>query len=179
MKKILMLLVLLSSVMPAWAATDNTAASSTTANPRYAGIGVGVDQPLTNWNTGYALGFGGNLFGGYAIEGPWAVQVNIDPFLYSSNGYTLTNLRFLAEAKYTFAGQGWQPYVLAGPGAVFQSLSPGTFSTVNFAAVAGLGAQFDLGGQLHFFVQAEDHFILPSGPAQMDLPITAGIWTGL
>jgi len=175
MKKTLLFLAILSGmVFPVWAAEDASSAS-----PLYLGIGAGVDQPLSNWNTGYALGFGGNLFGGYNIEGPWAVQVDVDPFVYSINGYSLFNTRFLAEAKYTFAGQGWQPYVLAGPGFVFQSISPGTFSTVNFAAIVGVGAQFNLGGQLHLFVQAEDHFILPSGPAQMDLPITAGIWTGL
>ena len=174
----MVLIILFGLALPVWAASDNAAGSSSTSS-WYAGIGAGVDQPLTNWNTGYALGFGGNLFGGCAIEGPWAVQVDVDPFIYSSNGYSLLNARVLAEAKYTFAGQGWQPYILAGPGVVFQSLTPGTFSTVNFAAVAGVGAQFDLGGKLHLFIQLEDHFILPQGAAQMDLPMTAGIWTGL
>jgi hypothetical protein len=178
MKKLFMVMVF-GLVLTARANPADAVAVSSTGSPWYAGIGVGIDQPLTNWNTGYALGYGGNLFAGYVLKSAWAVQVNVDPFVYSSNGYTLLNSRFLAEAKYTFAGSGWQPYVLAGPGFVFQSLTPGTFSTVNFAAVVGVGAQVDLGGQLHLFVQAEDHFILPNAAAQMDLPITAGVWTGL
>jgi hypothetical protein len=184
MKKILMMLVLFSFTLPVWAKhkvveAEVTPTPTTVESPWYAGIGAGVDQPLTNWNTGYALGFGGSFFVGSVLEGPWAAQIDIDPFFYSSGGTNLGNARFLAQIKYTFAGQGWQSYVLAGPGLVFQSLSPGSFSTVNFAAAAGVGVQFDLDGKLHLFVEAKDNFILPQGPAQMDIPMTAGLWTGL
>jgi hypothetical protein len=178
MKNILFLGIL-AMILSAKAAAAGSDPLSGSGSPWYVGLGAMVDQPLTSWDTGNYLGLGGSLLGGYQIEGPWGVQVNVDQLIFSSGGNTLYNARFLAEAKYSFKGEGLQPYLLAGPGCVFQAISPGSASTVNLDLALGGGVQFDLGGSYHFFVEAKDNFILPQGAVQMDLPITAGIWTGL
>jgi hypothetical protein len=178
MKKIWLLVILMLALYPQviFAGTDPLSESG---SPWYVGVGAEVDQPLTGWDTGNYLGLGGSLFGGYSIEGPWVAQVNVDQLIFSGGGNSLYNARFLAQAKYTFGGEKLQPYLLAGPGLVFQAISPGSFSTVNLTLVLGAGVQFDLGGPYHLFVEAKDHFIFPQGSIQMDIPITAGVWTNL
>jgi len=180
MKKILFLWCWIATVLiSAGAMAKGTDPLSGSGSPLYAGVGGMVDQPLTGWDTGNYLGLGGSLFGGYRVDDTWSVQFDIDQLVYSGGGNTLYNARFLAEAKYTFLGESLQPYLLAGPGLVFQALSPSSFSTVNLTVVLGAGVQFDLGSPYHLFVEAKDHFVLPQGGIQMDLPITAGIWTNL
>jgi hypothetical protein len=109
----------------------------------------------------------------------WAGQLDVEEWFFTGSGNSLYNLRVLAEAKYTFEGQGWQPYVLAGPGLVFQSLSPTGDSTTNFDALGGLGVQFDLAPRTHFFLEAKYNFIMSQSTTFTDLSVSAGMWVGL
>jgi len=136
-------------------------------------------MPGSNWNPGYLIGGGANVFGGYNLDKNLAVQLDGDEWFLTGQGYSLYQFRLLAEAKYTFNGQGWQPYVLAGPGMVFQALSPGGTSTTNFDGLVGAGVQFDLAPRTHLFVEAKVNFIVSQTTTFVDVPLSAGIWVGL
>ncbi len=183
MKKGILLFILLASGFgPAWAksskveaVTDPTADS----NPFYIGIGTGADLPGSNWDSDYYVGGGANVFGGYQLDKDLAAQVDVEEWFFTGGGSQLYNLRVLAEAKYTFEGQGWQPYLLAGPGMVLQNLSPSGDSTTNFDALGGLGVQFDLAPKAHFFLEAKYNFIMSQTSTFTDLPVSTGLWVGL
>lgn len=145
----------------------------------YVGIGTGADLPGSNWDSDYYIGGGANLFGGYQVDKNWAGQLNVEEWFFTGGGSSLYNLRVLAEAKYTFDGQGWQPYVIAGPGIVFQTLSPTGDNTANFDALAGVGAQFDLAPKTHFFLEAKYNFIISQTTTFTDIPLRTGLWVGL
>jgi hypothetical protein len=154
-------------------------AQETPANPVYIGLGTGIDMPGSGWDPNYLLAGGANAFVGYTLDKNLAVQLDGDEWFFTGTGYSLYQFRVLAEAKYTFEGQGWQPYVLAGPGIVFQSLSPSGDSTSNFDGLIGAGVQFDLAPRTHLFVEAKANFILSQTTTFMDIPVSAGIWVGL
>lgn len=145
----------------------------------YLGLGTGVDLPGTNWDPNYLLAGGTNVFVGYMFDKNLSVLLNGESWFFTGSGYSLYQLRTMVEGKYTFDGQGWQPYVLLGPGMVFQSLSPSGASTSNFDALAGLGAQFDLAPRTHLFIEAKYNFIMSQSTTFGDIPINAGIWVGL
>lgn len=145
----------------------------------YIGLGTGADLPGSNWDPDDYLGGGADLFGGYQFDPNWAGQIDVEEWFFTGGGSELYNLRALAEAKYTFENPGWQPYLLAGAGLVFQSLSPAGDSTANFDALGGVGAQFDLAPRTHLYLQAKVNFILSETTTFMDVPIQAGLWVGL
>lgn len=147
--------------------------------PFYIGLGTGADLPGANWNSDYYLAGGADVFAGYQADPNWAAQLDVQEWFFTGGGNSLYNLRALFEAKYSFEGKGLQPYLLAGPGLVFQALSPSGDSTANFDALAGLGVQFDLAPRTHLFIQAGCNFILSQTTAFTDLPVSAGLWTGL
>ncbi len=142
-------------------------------------MGTGADLPGANWNPDYYLGGGAEVFGGYQADKNWSAQLEVGEWFFTGGGNSLYNLRPLLEAKYNFEGQGWQPYLLAGSGLVFQALSPSGDSTVNFDALGGLGIQLDLSARTHFFIEAKYNWILSQTTAFTDLPVSAGLWTGL
>jgi hypothetical protein len=154
-------------------------AQETPVNPVYIGLGTGVDMPGSGWDPNYLLAGGANALVGYTLDKNLAVQLEGDEWFFTGTGYSLYQLRVLAEAKYTFEGRGWQPYVLAGPGMVFQSISPSGDSTSNFDALVGAGVQFDLAPRTHVFVEAKANFILSQSTTFLDIPVSAGIWVGL
>jgi hypothetical protein len=169
---------------PAWAKHASEAAVKATPvpdneNPVYLGIGTGADLPGSKWDTNYLLGGGANVFLGYKLDRNLSVQLNVEEWFFTGTGYSLDNYRVLAEAKYTFDGQGWQPYVLIGAGPVFQVLSPSGDSTTNFDALGGLGIQFDLAPRTHFYIEAKANFIMSQSTTFSDVPVGAGIWVGL
>jgi hypothetical protein len=183
-------LVLAALILPAFVASPALAKHASEAaveatpvseneNPVYLGIGTGVDLPGSNWDPNYLLGGGSNAFLGYKLDKNFAVQLNVEEWFFTGTGYSLDNCRVLAEAKYSFDGQGWQPYVLAGPGLVFQVLSPSGDSTANFDALGGLGIQFDLAPRTHFYIEAKYNFIMSQSTTFSDVPVGAGIWVGL
>ena len=148
-------------------------------NPLYIGLGTGVDFPGSNWYPYYRLGGEAAAFVGYRLDKNFAVQLDGEAWLFTGTGYSLFNLRVLAEAKYTFDGQGWRPYLLAGPGMVLQDVSPVGDSTINFDALAGIGAEFDVAPQTHLFIEAKYNFIMTETTTFTDIPVSAGIWVGL
>ena len=153
--------------------------SDKASNPLYIGVGTGADLPGTNWNSDYYLAGGAEAFAGYQADPNWSAQLDVQEWFFTGGGNSLYNLRFLIEAKYSLGGQGLQPYLLAGPGLVFQTLSPSGDSTANFDGLAGLGLQFDLAPRTHLFLQANANFILSQTTAFTDLPVSAGLWVGL
>ena len=170
------LLFFLFRVLPPMALAD--VSSNPDAYP-YIGIGTGADLPGSHWDSDYYAGGGANVFGGYQLDPNWAGQIDVEEWFFTGGGNALYNLRVVAEAKYTFGGKGWQPYVLLGPGLVFQSLSPTGDSTANFDALGGLGAQFDLAPRTHLFLEAVCNFIMSQTTTFSDIPISAGLWVGL
>jgi hypothetical protein len=155
------------------------AADEENEDPLYIGLGTGVDMPLSGWDPNYLLGGGANVFVGYTLDKNLAVQLDGEQWFFTGTGYSLYNFRVLAEAKYTFAGQGWQPYLIAGPGLVFQAISPSGDSTTNFDALAGAGVQFDIAPRTHLFIEAKYNFIMSSTTTFSDIPVSAGLWVGL
>lgn len=149
------------------------------ANPLYIGVGTGADIPGTNWNSSYYLAGGADVFAGYQVDPNWSAQLDVQEWFFTGGGNSLYNLRTLLEAKYTLTGQGLQPYLLAGPGLVFQALSPSGDSTSNFDALGGLGLQMDLAPRTHLFIQFACNFILSQTTTFTDLPVSAGLWVGL
>jgi hypothetical protein len=150
-----------------------------TAHPLYLGIGTGVDLPGSNWDSNYLAGGGAQGFAGYNLDKNWAAQLGLEEWFFTGGGTSLFNFRVLAEAKYTFDGAGWQPYLLAGPGLVFQALSPTGDTASNFDALAGVGAQFDLAPQAKFFLEAKYNFILPETGSYQDVPVDFGLLVGI
>jgi hypothetical protein len=157
-------------------------------NPFYLGLGVGEDEPLTNWDTNYVVGGEANALFGYALDKSWAVQLDAAEYFFTGTGYSLYQFRALIEAKYTFdghgwqsvfVGKGWQSYLLAGPGLVFQYLSPFGESTSNFDALLGFGVQCDLAPRTHLFLEAKFNFIMSQSTTFFDIPVSAGIWVAL
>ena len=178
MKKILSLvagLMLVSSISFA-------AAGSTAGEGMFLGLGGGLDFPGYNWWAGTPVGFAGEVFGGYSLDQNAAIQLDLDGAVYSyPNGNGTFDLYILPEFKYTFDNPGFQPYLLAGAGLNLSFDSGGGISTSsgNFAGVAGVGVQFDLGGNASLFVEGKFHmaFVGVSGASDVadDFPFTAGV----
>ncbi len=148
-------------------------------DPLYIGLGTGVDLPGSSWDPNYLLGGGADVFAGYIMDKNLAFQLDGEEWLFTGTGYSLYNFRVLAEVKYTFNGRGFQPYILAGPGMVFQAISPLGDSTANFDALAGAGVQFDVAPRTHLFIEAKYNFILSQSTTFSDIPVSAGLWVGL
>ncbi len=182
-KAILFFLILSLGVSSAFAKSHKADSSdtdtATNSDPLYFGIGTGADFPGSNWDSTYYVGGGANLFGGYELDKNLAVQLDVEEWFFTGGGTSLYNLRTMIEGKYSFDGQGWQPYVLLGPGLVFQNLSPAGDSTSNFDALGGLGVQFDLAPKTHLFLEAKYNFIMSQTTTFSDIPISAGLWVGL
>jgi hypothetical protein len=152
------------------------------AGAMYMGFGLGLDVPVYNWWPGTPLGLGGKVFGGYSLDRAMAIQLDLDAAFYSyANNNSTVDLYILPEFKYTFDNPTFQPYLLAGAGLNLSFDSGGGISTSNgyFAAVAGGGVQFDLGGDTSLFVEGKLHmaFVSVSGASDVanDFPITAGV----
>lgn len=179
MKKIILIFLILVLGVSSAFARKHPKVESDETDPLYIGLGTGVDLPGSGWDPNYLLGGGANVFVGYILDKNLAVQLNGEEWFFTGTGYSLYNLRTLVEAKYTFDGEGWQPYILAGPGMVFQVISPSGDSTTNFDALAGAGVQFDLAPRTHLFIEAKYNFIMSQTTTFGDIPISAGLWVGL
>lgn len=158
---------------------SDTKTSSKSSDFFFLGFGAGADLPGTNWSPNYTIGGGAQVFGGYAFDKNWVVQLNEENWFFEGTGFSLYNFRSLASIKYTFSTEGCQPYLLAGGGIVYQTLSVTGNSSINLDALGGLGVQFDLTADTRFFVEARYNFILPSTGSFQDVPITTGIWVNL
>jgi hypothetical protein len=144
----------------------------------YLGFGAMADFPGTNWSSNYNPGYGAQVFGGYQFDKNWGCSLELENVSFEGPAYSLYNFRGLASLKYTFSVEGWQPYLMAGAGTTFQWLSAAGGVT-NLDALAGLGIQFDLTKDTHYFIEAKYNFILPSTGSYQDVPISTGIWVSL
>jgi len=176
MKKSLLSLILLALAANPTFAQD---ANFDSAHAFYLGAGTGADLPGSQWNSDYYIGGGAQVLAGYELDPNWAAQLNLEQWFFIGGSDSLYNLRALFEAKYSFAGQGWQPYLLAGAGPIFQALYPSGDSTANFDALVGAGLQFDLAPRTHWYLEAKYNFIVSQTTTFTDLPVSTGVWVGL
>ena len=184
MKKILSLvagLMLAASLSFAAVAAPATGGNPATGG-MYLGLGIGAEFPGYNWWSGTPTGLGGKVFGGYSFDRATAIQLDVDGAVYSyPNGNSTFDLYILPEFKYTFDMPVFQPYLLAGAGLNLSFNSGNSLSTSNgyFTGVAGLGVQFDLGGNTSLFVEGKFHmaFVSVAGVSDVadDYPLTAGL----
>ena len=171
MKKTIPLLGLLFFLnFPLWA--------QEASRPLYIGIGTGVDLPASGWDPNYYVGGGAHFFIGDRLDALWSVQLDIQDWAFLGGDKAQYHFRFIPEVKATGGGPGWQPYALAGAGLSLRTFYYQGQSAADLDLLAGLGAQVNLGGDSHLFVQAALN-ALTADPIVVDLPFTAGLWVGL
>jgi hypothetical protein len=184
------LCLLFFSAHLAWAHDEGKVTASTDDLKNwYIGVGAGADVLGSNWTNFSTLGSGAEGIIGYQLDPNWAIQADVEHWTNtgsttisgSVDNLSQDSFRGLLCLKFTFSTQFCQPYLLAGGGLTGSSLNIlGTASTATNADVlGGFGLQFDLSQASHFFVQGKYNFILTSNSSSQDVPITAGIWTGL
>jgi hypothetical protein len=158
----------------------NTIASSSenSSGEFYLGLGTGLDLPGNNWDPTYYIGSAADIFCGIGLDNNWALQLDLNQDLFTGNGTNLYNFRGLLDLKYAFSGKGFQPYLLAGSGLVYQSLSPSAANTTNFDGLIGVGIQFEVASKTHLFIETKYNLILSQTTSFTDLPISAGLWVG-
>jgi hypothetical protein len=179
MKKIILMGVMFFAAAGLSPAFAQTAIPLPPASPWYLGVGLGEDVPGSGWNPNYYLGGGGQLFAGCRMDADWSAQLDLEEWYYTGGGTSLYHFRVLAEAKYGLGGEIFQPYLLAGPGLVFQQLESGGDIIAGFDFAAGAGAQAVLGNEKYIYLEAKINLILPSGGTLTDIPITAGLRMGI
>lgn len=172
MKKIILGFALMSMVLTTAYAQEGAPEGN---HPLYIGLGTGADIPSSKWDPNYLLGGGANIFGGYQFDNAWAAQLSLEEWFFTGSGTSLYNFRVMAEAKYVFQGQGVQPYLLAGPGLVYQTQSPSGDNTTNFDALLGAGIQFPLAPRTHGYVQGQYNLIASQSTTFSDFPLTLGV----
>jgi hypothetical protein len=156
-----------------------TPAPAKQVSPWFIGFGTGADLAGSNWDTDFQVGGGGMELIGYKLDKNFSLQAAGEQWVFTGGGHSETDVRFLLEVKATLDGEGWQPYVLAGPGIVTRGASPSGDSTANADALAGLGIQIDLGGSSHLFAEARYNLTLTQDTTLADVPLVAGIWTDM
>jgi hypothetical protein len=174
-KKIILSLIFVFQAVVAQA-QEPTLPSS---HPFYIGVGTGVDLPASGFDPVDYVGGGADFFGGVRMNQDWSAQVDIADWSFIGGDRAQYHFRFLAQAKYTFPGMGWQPYLLAGPGLSLRTFYFSGASASNLDLEAGAGVQVDLGGDSHLFVQAQLNSLIDTNPKELDVPLTAGLWVGL
>jgi hypothetical protein len=176
------ILIALIMMLCGYACAD-TPTTQTTPQPAksggfYLGLATGADLPGTNWDPTYYVGSMTDLLVGYGFDQNLGIQADLGQGIYTGNGTNLYQFRGLVDLKYTFNVVGWQPYLIAGAGTVFQSLSPSGVSTTNFDGQAGAGVQFDLLPKTHLFIEGKYNLILSQTTTFGDIPLTAGLLIG-
>jgi hypothetical protein len=154
------------------------ASAQTMSKPFYIGLGTGVDLPASGWDPNYYVGGGAHFFLGDRLDPFWSVQLDIQDWAFLGGDKAQYHFRFIPELKAVFEGQGWQPYALAGAGLSLRTFYYQGNSAADLDLLAGLGAQIDLGGDSHLFVQAALN-ALAANPMVVEIPLTAGLWVGL
>jgi hypothetical protein len=174
-KKIILSLIFIFFAVSARAQESGVSSS----HPLYIGVGTGVDLPASGFDPVDYVGGGAHFFGGVRMNSDWSAQLDFEDWSFIGGDRAQYHFRFLAQAKYTFAGEGWQPYLLAGPGLSLRTFYFSGGSASNLDLQAGLGAQVNLGGDSHLFVQAALNSLIDANPVELDSPLTAGLWVGL
>jgi hypothetical protein len=143
----------------------------------YAGIASGWYFPIQAWPTTYQLGGGGLFLLGAQINRQWAVQFDLNMWLFSGNGRDTWDLKTGPVLLWTPRDHGIAPYFLAGPGVDFQTNYPQQVSRVAPMMSIGAGVRFAMGARSAFFVEARHHFVLRPVTTR-DIPVLAGFRLG-
>jgi len=170
------LLSLLMGLAPI-AAADNDDSSTTGSSPSpwYLGTGLGVDIPAQDWNPDFPIGGTANLFSGCHLSPTFSLQLSVTPTFFTGNGLSVADLRVSPELRWMSFPGGVDPYFLLGPGFDFQFASPSGYSTSSFAALGGIGFQFDLRPGEHAFIESRYYFLIYKNITQEDVPILVGL----
>jgi tetratricopeptide (TPR) repeat protein len=137
-----------------------------------AGAAIGMEQ-------GLGLGFGGGASGYYLLENDIGIGASIGYRSFSSSaGYsTITGdnsfsiIEILGSGKYSFEGNEFWPYLVAGAGL---ALSPSPFSTYPMVELGG-GAQYSISNELDLFGQVTYNVLFSDGGTFSYIPVMVGI----
>jgi hypothetical protein len=155
--------------------SDNSGASSQAVSPWYAGIGLGINAPVKNWDPNFTLGGGGLLFGGYHLNSLLALQLDLNPWLFTGGGNSIYDYRAFIDLRFNVPGPGVNTYFLLGPGYDVQVDNPSGYSTSSIAGNLGLGFQFDIHPGEHLFVEARYNILFYQNLTQQDVPVLFGL----
>ena len=145
------------------------------------GINGGIAVPT---NTGYDLGFGGQVTGLYRFDENLGLGLGIgyNTFTITGlSGWSNADLSFLATLKYAFGTDKTKPYILVDAGLSSWSA---TVSIAGISASAsttypeiggGVGVQFPAGDSLNIFLQATANVVIATGATFTYIPVDAGV----
>ena len=145
------------------------------------GINGGIAVPT---NTGYDLGFGGQVTGLYRADENLGVGLGIgyDTFTVTGlSGFSNADLSFLAMLKYAFGTDKTKPYILVDAGLSSFSATVSLFgvsasaSTIYPEIGGGVGVQFPAGDSLNIFLQGTANLVLATGSTFTYIPVDLGV----
>jgi hypothetical protein len=139
----------------------------------YAGIASGYYFPVQAWPTTYQLGGGGMFLLGDQLNRHWAVQLDLNMWLFSGNGRDTWDLKTGPVLVWTPSERTIAPFFLAGAGVDFQTDYPAQVSGLAPTMSVGAGVRFAMGVRNAFFIEARQHFVLRSVTTR-DVPVLAG-----
>jgi hypothetical protein len=149
-------------------------------------LAEGIDIPALHWQNGYKEGRGGKFNVGYGLFKNLAVQLDVESFKYSGvNAFFGTisdsELLILPTLRYNFHVKRIHPYLLAGAGTDFESLSSttGKDSLRMFDVAVGAGLDIQLAGQTAVFVESKYNFVFANRITGQDVPVLVGVHLGL
>ncbi len=84
------------------------------------GAHAGIALPMGTFGDLFKMGFGGTANGEYALNETMSIGLNVGYYTFSAqdafDGYKWSFIPILADFKYSFATEGFMPYVGAGIG---------------------------------------------------------------
>jgi hypothetical protein len=157
-------------------ATDSPGPSAA-SDGWYAGIASGWYFPIQAWPTTYQLGGGGMFLVGAQINPHWAVQFDLNMWLFSGNGRDTWDLKTGPVLVWTPSARRIAPFFLAGMGVDFQTTYPEQVSRLAPMTSVGGGVRFAMGARSGFFVEVRHHFVLRPVTTR-DVPVLVGFRLG-
>ena len=144
------------------------------------GIGIAT-------NTGYDLGFGGQVTGLYRADENLGLGLGVgfDTFNVTGStstvGASLADLSFLATLKYSFGSSSTKPYIIVGAG-LSDTIATLTISSVSISGSqmnpeiqGGVGVEFPVGTDVNLFLQGTANVIFDSGDTFTYIPVDLGV----
>lgn len=148
------------------------------------GVNAGIGIPT---NSGYDLGFGGQVIGLYRVDENLGIGLGIGYNTFSvtgstsSTGASSADLSFLAMLKYAFGTDKTKPYILVDAG-LSDFMDSITISGISLSGSSiypeiggGVGVQFPAGQDANLFLQATVNAVLGSGSTFTYIPIYLGV----
>jgi hypothetical protein len=205
------ILICVLSLVPflVFAQSDSTVPAENNSRGWYVGLGPAIGIPAQNMTPWIGTGFGGKVCVGYDFDQNLGFRFDVDCLTYSyppvpagsnpgfnpPNNFYFDDIWLMPELKFTLPMNGWASYVFYGNGTDV-SFDGNNYSHLD--AVAGLGAQFDLGNKIKLFVEGKAYFQLfqtnpymassygtggtsyfPDPSTVIDCPVEAGLTFGL